>query len=135
MTPIFIGKSTTGTAYIPDPAPVTLDAVAGFIQSWADAWEAHDSEGVLAHYAADFDATAAGGRAAWEASVRQQLAGSEHIRVAISGLDVSFSESGTARAVFFRSWRSESRDESNRVALDLEPTTDGWKIRREQVLD
>jgi len=114
---------------------VTIDEVAGFIRSWADAWEARDAAGVLSHYSADFDAAASGGRQQWESDMRQLIDRSEHIRVAISALDVTFPTAIKARAAFFRSFRSNAKDESVRMLMELEPTDSGWKIRREQTLD
>jgi len=116
-------------------AEVVIDEVAGFIQSWADAWEAGDAAEILAHYADDFDASSYGGRDSWEFGVRQLTDRSEHIRVAVSALEVSFPTARTAQATFFRSFRSTAKDESGRLRLDLETTPDGWKIRREQSLD
>jgi len=114
---------------------VTIDQVAGFVDSWTRAWEARDADGVIAHYADDFDTTTAGGRQQWESEVRRLIASSEHIRVAISALDVTFPTAIKARAAFFRSFRSNAKDESIRILLELEPTENGWKIRREQTLD
>ena len=131
------------TTQTPEPDPtatemapeVTMDQVSGFIRSWTEAWEARDVAGVLDHYADDFDASVYGGRQQWESEIRQLIDGSEHVRVAVSALEVSFPDAGTARASFFRSFRSNSRDESGRMLLELEPTASGWKIRREQTLD
>lgn len=121
---------------VADPgAEVTIDAITGFVRSWTDAWEARDVDGVLSHYSEDFDASAWGGRQQWESEIRQLIDGSEHIRVAVSALEVSFSAANAARAEFFQSFRSDSRDESGRLLLELEPTASGWKIRREQSVD
>lgn len=142
--PIAAGSSRPGTPVeaageatddVEETPPVSIEAVAGFIRSWSDAWEARDADSVLAHYAADFDASAYGGRNAWAARVRQEIEGSDHIRIAISGLEVTFDESDGARALFFRSYRSSSDDDSGRMALDLVPSADGWRIRRELDLD
>lgn len=111
---------------------VTLDAVAGFIQSWADAWEKRDADEVLAHYADDFDASAWGGRQQWETRIRNQIEASEHVRLAISAMEISFPTDNEAQASFFRSFRSNTANRSGRVILDLRATDDGWKIQTER---
>jgi len=113
----------------------TVEEVTGFIQSWTDAWEARDTAGVIAHYAEDFDDAAHGGRRRWESDIRQQLESSEFVRVAISALEISVPTTTTADATFFRSFRSNARDESGRWQLELAHTADGWKIRSERALD
>jgi len=113
----------------------SADAVATFIQSWARAWEARDTAAVFAHYADDFDATTYGGRQRWESEIQRQIDSSEHIRVAVSALEISFPTADTARALFFRSSRSNVTNESGRLALDLEFSAGSWKIRSEQALE
>lgn len=113
---------------------VTIDEVAGFIQSWTDSWEARDAAGVFSHYAEDFDAAIYGGRQQWETEVRRQIDSSNHIRVAVSALEITFPDGNFAQAIFFRSFRSSITNESGRFVLDLEPTENGWKIRSERSL-
>ena len=128
------GSETIRADVIAD-TEVTIDAVAGFVQSWADAWEERDADEVLGHYTDDFDATAWGGRQQWESEIRDQIAGSEHIRLAVSAMEISFPTENTARASFFRSFRSNAINRSGRVVLDLRPTEDGWKIQSERPLN
>ena len=116
-------------------AAFTTDAVAGFVQSWAAAWEARDPVAVVALYAEDFAGVDQQGRQAWLDEVQSQLASAEHVRVAVSALDVTFPSADTARASFFRSFRSNRQDRSGRLMLDLISTADGWKIQAEQTLD
>lgn len=114
---------------------VTIDEVAGFIRSWTDAWEARDANAVFSHYADDFDTSAWGGRQPWESEIRRQIDGAEHIRFAVSAMEISFPTGDTARAAFFRSFRSNNANQSGRVVLDLRTTGDGWKIYAERPLD
>ena len=116
-------------------AEVTHDEIAGFIQSWASAWEALDAPGLIDHYADDFEAQPHGGRQQWEADIRNQIEGSGHIRVAVSALEISYPTADSARASFYRSFRSDSVSTSGRVVLDLEPEAGGWKIRAESSVD
>lgn len=119
----------------PSTPTVMTDQVAGFIQSWAKAWEQRDPEAVVAHYLDTFDAAAYGGRQQWESDLQQRLESSEYVRMAVSALDISFPTAETARAAFFRSFRSNVRDDSGRLLLEIDATDDGWKIRSEQPLD
>jgi len=114
---------------------VTMDEVAGFIQSWTDSWEARDASGIIAHYSSNFDASGHGNRQQWEAEVRRQVNNSDHIRVAVSALEISFPTAESARATFFRSFRSSLTNRSGRIVLEPEPSESGWKIRSERSLE
>jgi uncharacterized protein (TIGR02266 family) len=114
---------------------VTMDEVAGFIDSWTDSWEARDASGIIAHYSPNFDASEYGNRQQWEAEVRRQVDNSEHIRVAVSALEISFPTAASANATFFRSFRSNLTNRSGRFVLELEPSASGWKIRSERSLE
>ena len=89
---------------------------------WEAAWEALDISAVTAHYSDQFAAEAYGGREAWLADLSAQMTGADHVRIAVSALDIEFASSNDATASFFRSFRSNLMDETRRMILDLEQT-------------
>jgi len=113
----------------------TTEAVTSFIQSWAAAWQNRDVANLMALYADEFDAAAYGGRQQWESEIAQQMGQAEYIRVAVSALEIDFPAANTATATFYRSFRSNTSDETRRMVLELKPTGGGWQIHSERFLD
>jgi uncharacterized protein (TIGR02266 family) len=113
----------------------TTEAVSAFVRVWSSAWEGRDAEAVKALYSDTFDGGAYGSRQAWQQAIDERLRDSEYIRVAVSALEIDFPSAETATATFYRSWRSNTGDETQRIRLELVPIGDSWRIESEVALD
>jgi hypothetical protein len=96
--------------------------------AWSAAWENRRVDDLLALYAEEFTPPDGLSREAWETQVRERLNEPGFILVAVSGLDVSFPQIDRATATFYRSIRSDSNNETGRLALDLIARDGGWLI-------
>jgi hypothetical protein len=113
-----------------DPAGVPL-----LVDAWAAAWKDRRPDDLLRLYADEFEPPRDLSRDDWEEQLRERFAQPEFILVAISGLKISFPDENTANATFYRSIRTESGDDSGRIALDLAARDEGWMIVRERAID
>lgn len=116
-------------------AEAVREEIALTIQSWSDAWEARDPAAVVEYYAEDFEPADRGGREQWEAHLQRQLDDLEFVRVALSAMEIEISSPTTAHATFFRSFRSNLGDTSQRLRLELTHLDSSWKIQSEEILD
>lgn len=117
----------------PSPVPrAPSEAVDVLVQRWASAWESRDVGQLLALYSPDFLPEGGLSRRQWETRIEQAMNESEFIRVSISALEISLTDSEAASASFYRTLRSSASTESGRVTLELEVTGDGWRILRER---
>jgi hypothetical protein len=101
------------------------------VRDWSAAWESGETRDLLALYAADFEPAGRGSRAQWEARIEREMSSSSYIRVAISALEISASSATAGQATFFRSVRSDQRDETVKTTFEVVRTEDGWKITRQ----
>lgn len=113
-----------------DPARVSL-----LVDAWAAAWKDRRPDDLLRLYADEFTPPRALSRNDWEDQLRERLAQPEFILVAISGLKVSFPDENIANATFYRSIRTESGNDTGRIALDLVARDGGWLVVRERAID
>lgn len=116
----------------PSAAPANIESVTAVLRAWASAWTTRQVDEVTAFYSPEFVPEGSKSRAEWQAEVARRMRESSYIRVAVSGLDISFPTADRARASFFCSWRSDRFDETRRLTLELEPTAAGWRILSEQ---
>ena len=120
---------TTGTVQTQSPLLESDPADAlGLVEAWSAAWEHHRADDLLSLYAEEFTPPDNLSREAWETQIRNRLDEPGFILVAISGLDVSFPQIDRATATFYRSIRSDSKNETGRVSLDLIARDGGWLI-------
>ena len=98
-------------------------------------WVLREARALRALYSTDFKGEAYGGRRSWGSGIEQKIEDSDYIRIAVSALEVDFPTTNTASATFYRSWRSNSGDDTRRMTLELEPSGDSWKILDERFLD
>lgn len=116
------------------PAPrLPAESVDVWIQRWASAWESLDVDQVLVLYSPDFRPEGGLSRQQWETRIERTMNEAEFLRVSISALEISLTDSENATASFYRTFRSNTSTETGRVILELEVTGDGWRILRERV--
>lgn len=123
------GTSDRSTTSARQPS---IEAITAVVQNWASAWESRQARQLLALYCPDFEPQGDRTRQQWSAEIERKMHESDFIRVAVSGLEISLTDSESATASFYRSFRSNEVDASGRVILELEATDEGWKIHHEQ---
>jgi uncharacterized protein (TIGR02266 family) len=113
-----------------DPADVSR-----VVNSWAAAWKDRRPNDLLELYAEEFTPSDGLSRDQWEATIRDRLDQPDFILVAVSGLNVSFPDINRANVTFYRSIRSESKNETGRLSLDMVARDGHWLIVRESEIE
>ncbi len=113
-----------------DPADVSR-----VVNTWAAAWKDRRPDDLLQLYAEEFTPSDGLSRDQWEARIRDRFDQPDFILVAVSGLNVSFPDINSANVTFYRSIRSESKNETGRLSLDMVARDGDWLIVRESEIE
>jgi hypothetical protein len=130
----------TGPALLPvelpavQPAPVpaavpSKEEVQEAVEAWRQAWERGDVDRYLRAYHATFKGDLSS-REEWERQRQARLANG-NIRVAISGLKVSFPRDREASIAFLQHYASGRHADVGEKRLRLRREADGWRIVQE----
>ncbi len=134
---------------VEEPAPATSEdsrperplpesdpaGVSRAVDAWAAAWKDRRPDDLLKLYAEDFTPPNGVSRDEWEAAIRGRFDQPDFILVAVSGLNVSFPEVNSATVTFYRSIRSDAKNETGRLSLEMVARSGDWLIVRETEID
>lgn len=102
------------------------------LQEWAKTWSSRDVTGYLDFYSPDFRAPKRQTRSRWEAERRARIENKTFIDVQVLSPEILI-ESGTARANFYQTYKSDRFSSSDRKTLTWQKQDGKWKIVREEV--
>lgn len=113
-------------------APVDIDTSSpqSTLQSWAAVWSAQDVDGYLSMYSPDFVPDDGMSRSAWAAQRRERVSGPARIDVTLSNTQID-RRGEQALVKFNQRYKSDTYQDSERKALLMQETADGWQILRE----
>jgi ketosteroid isomerase-like protein len=103
------------------------------LESWRQAWQAHDVAGYLGHYGTAFTPVDGSSRDTWAAARTQKLSSKAAIAVQIKEIDMARINADLYKVSFVQSYASGSYREAGRnKTLHLAREQGDWKIIREQ---
>lgn len=113
------------------PQPETPEA---FLQRWAAAWSAQDTDAYLSFYAANFAPASGKSRADWEQRRRSRLARPASIKVVLSDFAPVRRTAELLQIELTQDYRSDRYSDRTRKRFDLHRKGESWEILAEHSL-